>query len=233
MRERIRLYGKSIIITLIMGSCILLLLSGLVIAWENGNQELADNEAAVWFEVTEAPPYLTVLSTDPEDNELHVGVESEIKVTFDRDITPGSEFDFIAVEDETNTAAGIIKAVAGNLLTITPEKLAYGTTYTVTIPVNSVTALNDSGITLETDYTFTFTTGFQYGDVTGSGEVDVGDAIIILRHTVNLVDIEAEYGPEALIRADVDGNGQVDVGDAILVLRYIVGIITEFPVESQ
>ncbi len=57
----------------------------------------------------------------------------------------------------------------------------------------------------------------------------MGDAILILRHIVGLIDIEAEYGPEALIRAKVNtGGGALDVGDAILILRYIVGLITKF-----
>ena len=69
-----------------------------------------------------------------------------------------------------------------------------------------------------------------YGDVDNSGEVDVGDAILVLRDIVGLINITENYGMEAMIRADVDGSGEVDVGDAILILRYIVGLIDEFPV---
>ncbi len=68
-----------------------------------------------------------------------------------------------------------------------------------------------------------------YGDVNGDGSIDVGDAILVLRHIVGLVDIEEEYGAEALVRAKVSGGeGPVDVGDAILILRYIVGLIDNF-----
>ncbi len=39
-----------------------------------------------------------------------------------------------------------------------------------------------------------------YGDVNGTGEVTVSDAIVVLRHIVGLIDIEEAYGPEALVR---------------------------------
>ena len=70
-------------------------------------------------------------------------------------------------------------------------------------------------------------TPFYPGDIDGSGEVNVGDAILVLRGIVGLI----ELNPEQLEAADVSGSNGVDVSDAILILRYIVGLITEFPVE--
>ncbi|NLZ27586.1 MAG: hypothetical protein GX887_01300, partial [Firmicutes bacterium] len=74
---------------------------------------------------------------------------------------------------------------------------------------------------------------FEFGDITGSGDVSVQDAIIVLRHIVGLVDIEKEYGPEAMIRARVGGDDGLSVADAILILRYIVGLIDEFPAAKK
>lgn len=65
-----------------------------------------------------------------------------------------------------------------------------------------------------------------YGDVTGTGEVDVGDAILILRSIVELVTLS----PKQRLAADVNLDGLVDVGDAIIVLRYIVGLVPSLPV---
>ncbi len=45
-----------------------------------------------------------------------------------------------------------------------------------------------------------------YGDVNNNGQVDIGDAILVLRHLTGLVDIAAEYGPLALIRAKVSSG---------------------------
>jgi hypothetical protein len=73
-----------------------------------------------------------------------------------------------------------------------------------------------------------------YGDINADGRIDVGDAILVLRHIVGLIDLEAEFGSGALQRAKVSGSEEpVNVGDAILILRYIVGLVKEFPVESQ
>lgn len=234
MGNRTWRYGKSIVITFLLGTGILLLLSGLVIAWGIASYEEAEDEASIWYEVVEELPFLTVIASSPEDNETDVAVDRDISVTFDREIAQGAEFESISVKDaQDNTPVLIsLKYIDGNILIIEPEVLEYGTAYAVIIPIDSVVALSDGSITLETDYSFSFTTAFQYGDVVGNGRVDVSDAIAILKHIVAIDDIEDLYGSEALIRADVNGDGKVDVADAILVLQYIVGIITEFPVEA-
>ena len=74
--------------------------------------------------------------------------------------------------------------------------------------------------------------GLLLGDVNGDGNIDVADAIHILRDVVGMVNIVEQYGLEAFFRGDVNGDGSLDVGDAILILRYIVGIINEFPAAS-
>jgi hypothetical protein len=234
MGERIQFYGKTFIISILLGAGILLLLSALAFAWVNSQTEPADNEAIIWYEVTESPSTLTIIETSPRHQDSHVNVEPDISTTFNTEVAQGPAYDTIAVV-ETETSLPVVihfKDVDGYQLTIETEKLAHGTTYTVTIPVNAIVALSNDNITLETDYSFSFSTSFAYGDVTGSGNIDVGDAIIILRHIVALADIENLYGSEALIRADVNGDGLIDVSDAILVLRYIVGLISEFPVEQ-
>ncbi len=74
-----------------------------------------------------------------------------------------------------------------------------------------------SVITVDTFYTI--------GDVNGDNTVDVGDAILVLKSIVGLINLDATQ----FAAADVNGDEKVDVGDAILILRYIVGLIMEFP----
>ncbi len=64
-----------------------------------------------------------------------------------------------------------------------------------------------------------------YGDVTGSGNVSVADAIIIARALVGHLDLT----PEQRARADVNGDGRISLADIILVARYVVGLIESFP----
>ncbi len=79
-----------------------------------------------------------------------------------------------------------------------------------------------------------------YGDVTNSGMVEVADAILVLRHVVNLIDLTIieDYGIEAFERARVSGGVEdhgpvLRVTDAIFILRYVVGLIDNFPVDCE
>ena len=62
------------------------------------------------------------------------------------------------------------------------------------------------------------------GDVNGNGEVDIDDAVSILRHLVSKPN--ATFIEEA---ADVNGNGGIDIDDAVSILKYLVGKITTLP----
>ncbi len=67
------------------------------------------------------------------------------------------------------------------------------------------------------------------GDVSRSGEVDISDAILILRHTAGLIDLRdvQNYGHRAYERGKVSKGEELGVPDALLILRYIVGLVDE------
>ncbi|MBS4020834.1 MAG: dockerin type I repeat-containing protein [Dethiobacter sp.] len=62
--------------------------------------------------------------------------------------------------------------------------------------------------------------GVLPGDVNGDGVVNVGDAILVLRHVVNLITLNETQ----LAAADVNNDGVVDIADVILILRQIAGL---------
>ena len=69
----------------------------------------------------------------------------------------------------------------------------------------------------------------SYGDVNGNGKVEVGDAVLILRHSAGVINL-----PTALIElANVDASTDEVVGpaDTILVLKRVVHLIDKFPIE--
>jgi hypothetical protein len=73
-----------------------------------------------------------------------------------------------------------------------------------------------------------------FGDINGDGHINVGDAILLLRHIVGLTTLEPDQVGRANVSASYDAAGSptLDVGDAILVLRRITGLIGYFPAES-
>ena len=56
------------------------------------------------------------------------------------------------------------------------------------------------------------------GDVNSNGIVDVGDATLVLRYTVGIID---EMGLNTDV-ADMNGNGIIDTGDATVIMRIVV-----------
>ncbi|MBN2531824.1 MAG: dockerin type I repeat-containing protein [Spirochaetales bacterium] len=61
------------------------------------------------------------------------------------------------------------------------------------------------------------------GDVNGSGEVDIIDALLIAQYYVGLN--PANFHPE---NADVNCDGSINIIDALVIAQYYIGLITEF-----
>ncbi|MCL2487311.1 MAG: alpha-L-fucosidase [Oscillospiraceae bacterium] len=68
---------------------------------------------------------------------------------------------------------------------------------------------------------------FLAGDVNNSGEVDIGDARLVLQHLVNKITLTGR----ALLAADVDGKG-VSISSARLILQFLVDKVKDFPEAS-
>lgn len=68
----------------------------------------------------------------------------------------------------------------------------------------------------------------NYGDVTGDGDVNMGDATLVNNHVLN----PSAYPltEEQKKRADVNGDGVINMIDVMLISDYASGAITTFPV---
>lgn len=102
-----------------------------------------------------------------------------------------------------------------------------GDTYTVRIS-------KTGGVTEKGFYETTFKVGekapaVKYGDVDGSGSVNILDASVIVDHCL---EIETLTG-DRFTAADVDGSSSVNILDASLIVDYILEQITSFPVENR
>ena len=77
--------------------------------------------------------------------------------------------------------------------------------------------------TEETDLTARFTGNAAVpGDMNGDGEVDISDALYVLRAAMGLLSVD----PHQLLACDIDGDGELTVADALQVMRAAMGLIT-------
>lgn len=65
---------------------------------------------------------------------------------------------------------------------------------------------------------------YTLGDANLDDEIDVNDAVHILRYAARLI----ELNETELKAADANGDGVVDVNDAVMILRYLAKLITSF-----
>jgi methionine-rich copper-binding protein CopC len=100
---------------------------------------------------------LSVVSTNPVDTATNVAGNSPIKITFNKNIKTGSQYNLITLlKGATNIS--ITKSISGNVLTITPTANLTPGTYTVTLPINSILDLSNTGFTSVLTTSFTVTT---------------------------------------------------------------------------
>ena len=72
---------------------------------------------------------------------------------------------------------------------------------------------------VENEIPFILVDAPKLGDVNGDGSIDVYDALIVQKYSVDLV----ELNDEELARADVNHDNSVDVYDATLIQKHAVG----------
>lgn len=68
-----------------------------------------------------------------------------------------------------------------------------------------------------------------YGDVNGDGQINVVDAVMVLRTAAGLLELDGSLAEAA----DVYRDGRIDTKDAVLVLRFVTGQVSELPVEPE
>ena len=161
---------------------------------ESGNIDDDLLSVAIDFTVPTATEQITVLVTSEDISELNEETMSKI-IHIDQTVTPeDTTYEFVVSKSRINSALSENDTDLSIKMGATDITLMASSTVEYVDPYSSVT----------------------YGDVTGDGEVDIGDAIKILRYDAKLETL----AQEALIAAEVTGDGVVDIGDAIKIMRY-------------
>ena len=113
--------------------------------------------------------------------------------------------------DQTSVEAGKVT------FTLKPKALTEGT-YNVYI------STTDKALEKVASFKYGTKPAYTLGDANLDDEIDVNDAVHILRYAARLIDLSETE----LKAADANGDGVVDVNDAVMILRYLAKLITSF-----
>lgn len=113
--------------------------------------------------------------------------------------------------DQTSVEAGKVT------FTLKPKALTEGT-YNVYI------STTDKALKKVASFQYGTKPAYTKGDANLDDEIDVNDAVHILRYAARLIDLSETE----LKAADANGDGVVDVNDAVMILRYLAKLITSF-----
>ena len=153
------------------------------------------------------PVPVTGVVLDKTEASLEVGGTLQLTATVAPEDATNKELVWTTSDAAVATVSetGLVTAVAAGTATITVTTVDGEFTATCTITVTEA----------EPEYIL--------GDVNGDGVVNTGDAVMILRHVAEII----ELAPEQLLAADANGDDVVNTGDAVAILRFVAGLITE------
>ncbi len=123
-------------------------------------------------------------------------------------------YNWAIIEETPDDVAQISGGDGTNSVTVT--LLNAGTFKLQAVPDGGGDTLTSGVISVEQTYTL--------GDVNDDDVINSGDAILVLRYAVKLIDLTSIQQSAA----DVNNDGSINSGDAILILRYAVKLIDQF-----
>ena len=161
---------------------------------------------------------------------------SNLRITLPSIDFEGSQVSvFVPVKDETG---GFIAPQTFSGGTYNPEDgtvtwdiptAANGTlsyTFSKEVTINEATGIYSG--TVYQPYTGGSGGAVKKGDVTGEGQINMQDVLLIYQYFRGKTDLEKDV--DKISAADVNGDDEVNMQDVLLVYQYSRGIITEFPI---
>jgi methionine-rich copper-binding protein CopC len=110
---------------------------------------------------TEAAP--VVSSTDPADGAADVRVNKTITVNFSKNIQAGTDYDTIALKDQSGVDVAFNKSIANNVLTIDPTSdLSCSVTYRAYVPAGAIADLSGNATAGDCNFSFSTSPGKWY-----------------------------------------------------------------------
>jgi len=155
LKKKIKYFKKvTIIVNLI---CLILMVYAI-----SGVKAVNVNEVAKLnnkiLDTSISPP----VHVNPANGSTNVPIDKTIKVTFPENIKKSANFEMIYLKNNLGNTVSVSKDVYGSALILDPRCLGYKTTYTITIPANSLKL--SAGNEIAAHYAFRFTTAEADGD---------------------------------------------------------------------
>ena len=183
------------------------------------------NEQIEWSFTTTTPPVLK--STVPENNAIDVPLDTKIQVVFTKKIEQ-KDFSNITVSDDQGNQFNDVISSSSATLTIAHTTLSDGTTYTVTVPANSIHGVQE-------EIVFSFTTQKSSGL---SGLNNLKDNISIYptlssgKLTIKTNDKAwvqiVDYSGKMLDSYDSDGEIEIELNypNGLYLVKVNTGVVT-------
>jgi hypothetical protein len=103
-----------------------------------------DKTNLIGWELEEVDVPVAIYKRFPAANATDVAINAEVKAQFNKDITVG-DLTLITIKDgEGNLVPGVSATLSGATVTIAHNEFGFGETYTVTIPAEAVTGLEEA-----------------------------------------------------------------------------------------
>lgn len=159
---------------------------------------VADEAGAPTVELADRASGFLMGINQLSDNTVHVEIYGASDILFTGE--SGDDLAYVTVKAGYSSSTQLIRIC---------EIKLYDSTYASILP-------GDDNATVTIN-------GGLLGDVNENGVVNMGDAIMIVNHSlgISLSGFNADL-------ADVDGNGVINLGDGIQVVNYSLGVINEF-----
>lgn len=157
---------------------------------------------SVAFTVSDGVDQISILLTASDISEISNDTKAQIIYMNQIDVTEGGVYEFAVEKSKIAEATGL-EDINGCTL-----YLKLGGTDVPSMAATTVEYVDPESVV-------------TYGDVTGEGDIDIGDAVQILRYEAGLVTFDTVQA----LAADVTGDGDIDIGDAVRILRYEAGLI--------
>ena len=158
-----------------------------------------------------------VVSTQPEQDELNVPVNTNVSVTFDIEMDEATinNSTFVITGESTGVNQGTITYDSLTRVAISDPDSVFQVGEIVTVELTT-DMQSSQGVPLVDSYTWSFPIMVNAGDCNADGVIDIGDVVYLVNYLY-----KSGSPPDPLEAGDTNCDRIVNVGDVIYLVNYL------------